>query len=58
MYQQAPTVNCTQVVIITGDTGSGKTTQVAQYILEEAATAGENFSQYHLGEYLLFADIA
>lgn len=29
------------MVIITGDTGSGKTTQVAQYILEEAATAGE-----------------
>ena len=40
---QAPTKkNSTQVVIITGDTGSGKTTQVAQYILEEAASAGEN----------------
>ena len=36
------------MVIITGDTGSGKTTQVAQYILEEAAAAGRNCSQYHL----------
>ena len=32
-------------MIITGDTGSGKTTQVAQYILEEAATAGGNISE-------------
>ena len=29
------------MLIITGDTGSGKTTQVAQYILEDAAEAGE-----------------
>ena len=33
------------MVIITGDTGSGKTTQVAQYILEEAATAGAIFKR-------------
>ena len=32
-------------MIITGDTGSGKTTQVAQYILEEAATAGGDISE-------------
>ena len=40
--QASTNENSTQVMIITGDTGSGKTTQVAQYILEEAASAGEN----------------
>ena len=30
-----------QVVLITGDTGSGKTTQVIQYLLEEAAQKKE-----------------
>ena len=31
-----------QVVLVTGDTGSGKTTQVIQYLLEEAAQNNES----------------
>lgn len=29
------TINCNQVIVVSGDTGSGKTTQVPQYILED-----------------------
>lgn len=31
------TINHNQVVLITGETGSGKTTQIPQYVLEDAA---------------------
>lgn len=34
------TINSNQVVVISGDTGSGKTTQVPQYILENHAAMG------------------
>lgn len=33
-----------RVSIVEGETGSGKTTQVAQYLLEEAAARGESVS--------------
>ena len=33
-------IRSSQVVLVTGDTGSGKTTQIPQYILEDAADAG------------------
>lgn len=34
------TINSNQVVLISGETGCGKTTQVPQYIMEEAVAAG------------------
>ena len=36
-------IRTNQVVIVEGDTGCGKTTQVPQYVLEEAADAGIPF---------------
>ena len=34
-------INGNRVTIVEGDTGCGKTTQVPQYVLEEAAARGE-----------------
>jgi cytochrome c oxidase assembly protein Cox11 len=31
---------CAQIFVVSGETGCGKTTQVPQYILEEAIKAG------------------
>jgi len=34
-------INSNQVTVICGETGSGKTTQVPQFLLEQATTAGQ-----------------
>lgn len=40
-YQILTAINQYQVCVISGETGSGKTTQVPQYILEECAAGGK-----------------
>ena len=40
-FQVVATIECNQVTVIQGSTGSGKTTQVPQYILDHYADMGK-----------------
>ena len=42
--QMLETIGASQVLVVQGDTGCGKTTQLPQYLLEQAAEAGSPIS--------------